>query len=165
LAGLAIELAIAGHSGKLRRQGEHFGMRKEEKAARRRSLVLPGGRTVGDEIAGFDVFSRLLDSRFSVGNVKFGADSLLGLIPVAGDVTTAVTGLYALVAAVRLRLPASASVQILWNILFDMSVGAIPVAGDIFDFFNRSNRKNFHLVERHLVRRAEAYAASLTTPS
>ncbi|MCA8898669.1 MAG: DUF4112 domain-containing protein [Hyphomonas sp.] len=140
-------------------------MRKEEKAARRRSLVLPGGRTVGDEIAGFDVFSRLLDSRFSVGNVKFGADSLLGLIPVAGDVTTAVTGLYALVAAVRLRLPASASVQILWNILFDMSVGAIPVAGDIFDFFNRSNRKNFHLVERHLVRRAEAYAASLTTPS
>ena len=46
-----------------------------------------------------------------------------------------------------------------------MSVGAIPVAGDIFDFFNRSNRKNFHLVERHLVRRAEAYAASLTTPS
>ncbi|MCA8899953.1 MAG: DUF4112 domain-containing protein [Hyphomonas sp.] len=136
-------------------------MAEQEKKTSRRDMRLPNGRTVGEEIAGFDAFSDLLDSKFRLGGLKFGVDSLVGLIPVAGDVTTAAAGLYALATALRHRLPVSASVQIVWNIAFDMAVGAIPVAGDVFDFFNRSNRKNFRVVERHLVRRAEAHARSL----
>lgn len=129
-----------------------------------RAMRLPGGRTVGEEVAAFDAFSRLLDSKFGIGGVRFGLDSLLGLLPVAGDLATGLAGLYALVTAWRLKLPASASVQIVWNLAFDTVIGAIPVVGDVFDFFFRSNRKNFAVVEKHLVRRAEAHARTLSRP-
>ena len=42
-------------------------------------------------------------------------------------------------------------------------LGSLPVAGDVFDIFYRSNRKNYRIVEKHLVRRAEAHAASVRT--
>ena len=124
-------------------------------------MVLPDGRTIGEEIAGFDAFSRLLDTRFGAGGVRFGLDSLLGLVPVVGDVTMGLAGLYALVSAWRLKLPASASVHIVWNLVFDTALGAIPLIGDVFDFFFQSNRKNFRVVEKHLIRRADAHAKSL----
>ena len=128
-------------------------------------MVLPGGRTIGDEIAAFDTYSRLLDTKFGAGPVKFGLDSVLGLVPVAGDAATGLAGLYALVTAWRLRLPASASVRIVWNLVVDTAIGAVPLAGDVFDIFFRSHRKNFHVVEKHLIRRAEAHAQSLNRQS
>ena len=128
-------------------------------------MLLPNGRTIGEEIAAFDAFSRLLDSKYGMGGLKFGVDSLLGLVPVAGDVATGLAGLYALVSAWRLKLPASASARIVWNLAFDTAVGAIPIVGDVFDFFFQSNRKNFRVVEKHLIRRAEAHAATVNRRS
>ena len=87
-------------------------------------LHLPNGRTVADEIAGFDRFSDLMDTRFKIAGVPFGLDSLLGLLPVAGD---AITG----------------------------------AAGDVFDFFFRSHRKNFRVVEKHLIKRAKRHHKDL----
>ena len=130
-----------------------------------RAMVLPSGRTIGEEIAVFDAFSRLLDTKYGIGGVKFGVDSVIGLVPIAGDVTTGLAGLYALVTAWRLKLPASASVRIVWNLAFDTAIGAVPVGGDVFDFFFQSNRKNFSVVEKHLIRRAEAHAKSLSRRS
>ncbi|KCZ92080.1 hypothetical protein HJO_08599 [Hyphomonas johnsonii MHS-2] len=106
-----------------------------------------------EELQRLDAFARMLDSQFSVMGVRFGLDSLLGLVPVAGDVTTGVAGLYALSTAIRLKLHPLAAGQIAWNILFDTAVGAIPVAGDIFDFFFKSNTKNFKVIQRHLTRK------------
>ena len=57
-------------------------------------------------------------------------------------------------------VPASASIGIVWNLVVDTALGSLPVAGDVFDIFYRSNRKNYRIVEKHLVRRAEAHAAS-----
>src|SRR5687768_6252875 len=37
-----------------------------------------------------------LDARFNIGGIKFGLDSLVGLIPVAGDVVSFLAGLYPL---------------------------------------------------------------------
>lgn len=139
-------------------------MARKRTEAEIRAMLLPGGRTIGEEIAAFDAFSRLLDTRFGFGGVKFGLDSVLGLVPVAGDVTTGLAGLYALVSAWRLKLPASASARIVWNLAFDTAIGAIPLVGDIFDFLFQSNRKNFRVVEKHLIRRAETYAKTLKTP-
>lgn len=125
-----------------------------------RAMMLPHGRTIGEELAALDAFSRLLDSRFGLFGIKFGLDSVLGLVPVVGDAATGAIGLHALVTAWRLKLPASASIGIVWNLVVDTALGSLPVAGDVFDIFYRSNRKNYRIVERHLVRRAEAHAAS-----
>ncbi len=123
----------------------------------KRDLILPNGRTVGEEIAGFDRFSRFMDTGFGIGGIRFGADSLIGLIPVAGDVVTGAAGLYALVTASRLKLPGTAHAEIVVNLLLDTVLGAVPIAGDAFDIFFRSHRRNFRVVEKHLVRRAEAH--------
>ena len=119
---------------------------------------LENGRTVEEELRRLGVFSRMLDSQFSVMGVRFGVDSLLGLVPVAGDVATGIAGTYALATAIRLKLHPIAAVQIGWNLLFDTVIGAIPVLGDIFDFFFKSNTKNFKVIEKHLTRKAQRHA-------
>ena len=119
---------------------------------------LENGRTVEEELRRLGVLSRMLDSQFSVMGVRFGVDSLLGLIPVAGDVATGIAGTYALATAIRLKLHPIAAVQIGWNLLFDTVIGAIPILGDIFDFFFKSNTKNFRVIEKHLTRKAQHHA-------
>jgi hypothetical protein len=119
---------------------------------------LENGRTVEEELRRLGVFSRMLDSQFSVMGVRFGLDSLLGLIPVAGDVATGIAGTYALATAIRLKLHPIAAVQIGWNLLFDTVIGAIPILGDIFDVFFKSNTKNFMVIEKHLTRKAQRHA-------
>ena len=119
---------------------------------------LENGRTVEEEMRQFEKLADILDSKFSVLGIKFGVDSILGMIPVVGDISTGVAGLYALGHAFRLRLPVTAKIHILWNLLFDTLLGAIPVIGDVFDFFFRSNTKNFRVVERHLQKKAERAA-------
>ena len=37
----------------------------------------------------------------------------------------------------------------LGNIALDTTVGSIPVFGDIFDLFYKSNRRNYKLLEKH----------------
>ncbi len=122
------------------------------------NIRLENGRTVEEELRRLGVFSRMLDSQFSVLGVRFGVDSLLGLIPVAGDVATGIAGTYALFTAMRLKLHPMAVVQIGWNLLFDTAIGAIPVLGDVFDFFFKSNTKNFRVIEKHLTRKAQRHA-------
>ena len=121
------------------------------------SLHLPNGRTVADEIAGFDRFSDLMDTRLRIAGVPFGLDSLLGIIPVAGDAVTGAAGLYALGTAARLKLPITAHIHIIWNLVVDVVLGSVPLAGDVFDFFFRSHRKNFRVVEKHLIKRAKRH--------
>lgn len=119
---------------------------------------LENGRTLEEELRRLGVFSRMLDSQFSVMGVRFGVDSLLGLLPVAGDVATGIAGTYALATAIRLKLHPMAVVHIGWNLLFDTVIGAIPVLGDIFDVFFKSNTKNFKIIEKHLTREAQRHA-------
>ncbi|HBH45354.1 MULTISPECIES: DUF4112 domain-containing protein [Hyphomonas] len=121
------------------------------------TLHLPDGQTVAEAIAGFDRFSDLMDTRFRIAGVPFGLDSVLGLVPVAGDAVTGVAGLYALGTAARHKLPITAHIHIVWNLVFDTLLGSVPLAGDVFDFFFRSHRKNFRVVEKHLVKRARRH--------
>lgn len=115
---------------------------------------LENGRTVEEELAQFETLAKFMDTRFELFGIRFGLDSLLGLIPVVGDVSTGAAGLYALGHAYRLKLPFRAKLHIVWNLLFDTAIGAIPVIGDIFDFFFKSNTKNLKVVEKHLHRKA-----------
>jgi hypothetical protein len=53
---------------------------------------LDSGRTAREELKALRTLARLLASRFKVLGVKFGADALVGLVPVAGDAVTCLTG-------------------------------------------------------------------------
>jgi Domain of unknown function (DUF4112) len=124
---------------------------------------LPNGKTVEEELRGLRTMARWLDSKFEVFGVRFGLDAIVGLIPVAGDGATLIAGGAALIHAIRLGLPWHVSLRIIINLLIDAGLGSIPIIGDLFDFFFRSHKRNFRLVERHVLKRA-ASASSLPAP-
>jgi hypothetical protein len=80
--------------------------------------------------------------------VRFGWDGLVGLLPGAGDVLTAVLSLFLLLHAVRIRMPGVVRVRMLFNVLIDLVIGAVPLVGDLFDFAWKANTRNLTLLER-----------------
>ena len=128
------------------------------------NVRLENGRTVEEELRKLKVLARMLDSQFSVMGMRFGLDSILGLVPVAGDVATGIAGTYSLFTAIRLKLHPLAIAHIGWNLLFDTVIGAIPVLGDVFDLCFKSNTKNFKVIEKHLTRKAKRHLARGQAP-
>lgn len=83
-------------------------------------------------------------------NRAIGLDSILGLVPVIGDVITAAMGAYIVWEARNLGMPKWQLWRMAGNIGFDALVGAVPVAGDLFDLMFRSNSRNLRIIRRHL---------------
>ncbi len=129
-----------------RRQATDFAALKAER--------LETGRTVEQELAWLQAMAKLMDSRFEVLGIRFGVDALVGLIPVLGDLATLAAGTTALFTSVRLKLPWHVHARIFANLAADMGIGAVPVAGDAFDFFFRSHKRNVRLIERYILKRA-----------
>lgn len=83
-------------------------------------------------------------------NRRVGLDSLVGLIPVVGDLATAAMGAWIVWEARNLGMSKWQLTRMAANVGFDTVIGAIPFAGDIFDFFYKSNSKNLRIIRRHL---------------
>ena len=96
--------------------------------------------------------AKLMDSqiRVPVIGLRIGADAILGLVPGFGDILTGAIGAYLVYEAQRLGIPRSAVLRMVANIAFDTAIGAIPVAGDIWDFFFRANDRNMQILARHI---------------
>lgn len=93
--------------------------------------------------------SKLMDSQFEIGGFKFGLDPILNLIPFAGD---AVTGLISFALVYSMNKHGASSkivVKMLWNVLVDLIVGAIPLLGWVFDFYFKANDRNIKLLNEH----------------
>lgn len=95
--------------------------------------------------------ARLMDTAIRIPGtgIRFGADSVFGLIPVVGDAGGAIVGLYIVNEARRMGVPTSKLVQMLGNVAADSLIGSVPVAGDLFDLFFKSHRRNLHLILDH----------------
>lgn len=83
------------------------------------------------------------------GGRRIGLDPLIGLVPGLGDWLGAGLSLYFIYEATRLGLPFRILARMGLNVVIETLVGAIPVAGDIFDFAWQANMRNLRLVERH----------------
>jgi hypothetical protein len=94
---------------------------------------------------------RLLDDAFRVPgtNLRFGWDPLVGLIPWAGDVLTAVFSGAIILQAHHMRVPRVVQLRMVVNVAIDVIIGVVPVVGDLADFAWKSNARNFALLERH----------------
>ena len=97
---------------------------------------------------GLDDLARYLDGLFRIPGTgwRFGLDSLIGLVPNVGDTLTSLASFYILVAGVRYGVPKITLLRMAFNIGVDYVVGSIPFAGDIFDFFWKSNKMNMDLI-------------------
>ena len=99
-----------------------------------------------------EAMERLLERSFHVPGTKVpvGLDSIIGLIPVAGDILAGVIGLYCVWEARNLGMSKWHLVRMLGNIGFDTLVGSVPLAGDVFDFLFLSNTRNLRIIRKHL---------------
>ena len=95
--------------------------------------------------------ARLMDTavRIPGTGVSFGADSVLGLIPGVGDFAGAAISLLIVNEARRLGVPNDKLLLMLLNIGFDAVAGSVPLVGDLFDVYFKSNRRNLELALDH----------------
>ena len=95
-----------------------------------------------------------LDEAFEIPGVglKFGWEAIIGLIPSIGDVLMGLVSLYIVGVGWRLGLPGEKLAMMLGNVVVDVAVGMIPIAGDIFDFFFHPNARNVRLIREHFGR-------------
>jgi hypothetical protein len=92
----------------------------------------------------------ILDDLFRIPVLgwRVGLDALVGLIPGVGDTATTVASLYVLGSAVRYRVPKITLLRMGLNLGIDYAVGSLPLVGDFFDAWWKSNQKNVELLRR-----------------
>jgi hypothetical protein len=83
-------------------------------------------------------------------NARVGLEPLVGLVPVWGDVITAVISCYVPYEAYRVGAPPSLVFKMLVIIVADAFAGSIPIAGDLVDAVVKANRMNVELLKDHL---------------
>ena len=95
--------------------------------------------------------AKLLDTAVRVPgtNIRFGLDSVLGLVPGLGDAAGAVFSGYIVVVASRMGVPSHVIGRMVANVVADSVLGGVPVIGDLFDVYWKSNIKNLALLEEH----------------
>ena len=110
-----------------------------------------------------EALAKLMDNAFVVPgtNVRFGLDGVIGLVPGVGDVISGLVSSYLIWEARRLGVSKWILGRMMANTLLDTTIGAIPLAGDVFDVMFRANVKNMALLRRHLERKC----ASRATPT
>jgi uncharacterized protein DUF4112 len=94
----------------------------------------------------------LWDAALRIPGTPFaiGLDPILGLAPGLGDALGAAAALWIVLEAARLGAPVSTLSRMLANVAIDTMIGAVPVAGDVFDFAWKANLRNVELLERHV---------------
>jgi len=94
--------------------------------------------------------ANLLDTaiKLPIIPVKIGLDSLVGLIPGAGDALMLFVSLRIVWLGKSLGMPKALIAQMVKNSVIDFGLGFIPFIGDIIDIFYKANQKNVRLMER-----------------
>jgi hypothetical protein len=78
-------------------------------------------------------------------DIRIGADPILGLLPVAGDVVSAGLSLYVVLESARLGVSFPTLLRMLANVTIDVAGGSIPYVGPVFDAAWKANKRNIEL--------------------
>ncbi|WP_348771342.1 DUF4112 domain-containing protein [Azospirillum sp. SYSU D00513] len=93
-------------------------------------------------------------------NIRLGADALLGMVPVAGNLATTAVSAYLIAEAWRLGVPRGTIARMAANVALDSVVSSVPVLGTVADVFWKANRKNMALLAEHIDRTGPGAGAS-----
>jgi len=116
------------------------------------TFAVPIGTDPASVRARVEAMEKLLERSLTIPgvNMPVGLDALVGLVPVLGEVVTALMGAYIVWEARNLGLPKWKLARMGANVLFDTAIGAIPVIGDAADLLFRSNSKNLRILLNHI---------------
>ena len=88
--------------------------------------------------------------RFPGTRFRFGLNSIIGLVPGAGDAVLGVLSLYIIQQAHALGLPRHKLARMAGNVAVEVLGGSVPVLGDLFDMALKANIRNLRIIEDHL---------------
>ncbi|KAI9501239.1 hypothetical protein GGI25_000542 [Coemansia spiralis] len=136
---------------------------KEKHPKHDRDPRLMPRKTVDKKLKKLRRHAKWLDARFKCCYcipLRFGVESLVGLIPVIGDFAGIIMALL-FMSSVRheFNIPANIASQMMINIALDFAVGLIPIIGDLADMAFKANQRNYNLIEQYVEeKQAEAAA-------
>ncbi|SJZ64074.1 DUF4112 domain-containing protein [Consotaella salsifontis] len=112
------------------------------------------------------MLARTMDTavRIPILGIRFGFDSVIGLIPGVGDIAGGLVGLYMVNEARKMNVPPEKLARMIGNIGIDAAVGAVPVLGDVFDVFFKANRRNMDILLDHFDELRPHLAKDITPP-
>ncbi len=93
-------------------------------------LELPTGTDAASVRKRIEAMEHLLERSFTIPGINYpiGLDSIVGLVPVIGDIVTAAMGSYLIWEARNLGLPKWKLARMVGNVGFDSLVGAVPLS-------------------------------------
>lgn len=124
-------------------------------SARRMDMDLPLGSDPVSVTRRVEMLERVLENAFTIPGLrrKVGLDAVVGLVPVAGDVVSALLGMYLVWEARNLGMSKWQLARMSANVGVDTLLGAIPLAGDAFDLLFRSNSRNLKMIRKHIAKK------------
>lgn len=96
-------------------------------------------------------FAYLLDEQFRFPGTKFrfGLDPLMNLVPVLGDLSGFALSAVLVMTMAKNGASGALLARMAFNIFLDATIGAVPVLGQIFDFYFKANKRNVQLLHEH----------------
>ena len=94
--------------------------------------------------------------------IRIGLDSIVGLIPGAGDALMLFVSLRIVWLGKSLGMPKALVAQMVKNSAIDFGLGFIPFIGDIVDVFYKANQKNVRIMERWWIGENKANVDAVT---
>jgi len=97
--------------------------------------------------------SVLMDTSIGIPGTpfRFGLDPIIGLLPGGGDLISAAFSAYIIFLATRFGIPRQDLTKMIFNVALEAVVGTVPLVGDLFDAFYKSNIRNLAILEKHLM--------------
>ena len=95
--------------------------------------------------------ARIMDSAVRIPIIgPVGLDAALGLFPVAGDTVSAAVSVVLIARSLKYGVPQDIIARMLANVLLDLLLGSLPIAGDLADMWFRANERNVRLLRDFL---------------
>lgn len=101
-----------------------------------------------DEIS--EKIAWITEGFFKIGPYRVGLDPIIGLVPGAGDLVTALAAVVIVQRGIALGIPKGAIARMTLNVVIDAVVGSIPFLGDLFDFAFKANTKNLRILRESM---------------
>ncbi len=108
---------------------------------------IKSGKKIFDD-ENLDLLSHLLDDFIKVPGtpVRFGLDGIVGAIPGIGDLIGGIASCIIIIAAWVRGVSYAIVLRMVANVIIEVSIGSIPILGDMFDIAWRANRRNYALL-------------------
>ncbi len=102
-------------------------------------------------VADAELIAWLLDNSIPIPGTgrRIGLDAVIGLVPGLGDILAGGLGLLSVARAVQRGLPTVVLARMLANVALDFAIGSVPIIGDAFDLWYKSNARNVALLRRY----------------